>query len=101
MEFPASAPTITSSIWRRIRMATARITRAAFRIDPRCHIRVRRRSQYNYLVSITTPIVGILTAIRALAESGNAAQADGSALAHCQSADALPNDWLQQAYPAV
>ena len=51
----ASAPTITSSTWRRIRMGTARIIRAGFPIDPRCYIRVRRRSSWRYLGSIGKP----------------------------------------------
>jgi hypothetical protein len=47
----ASAPTITSSIWRRIRMAIARIIRAGFRINPRCYIRVRRCSHSDHFSS--------------------------------------------------
>jgi hypothetical protein len=51
----SSGPTITSSIWRRIRMGTARITRAGFPIDPRCHIRVRRRSHSYHFESARKP----------------------------------------------
>ena len=44
---PSSTPrSTTSSTWRRIRTATARITRAEFRINPRCYIRVRRPSRW-------------------------------------------------------
>jgi hypothetical protein len=53
--FPNSAPTITSSTWRRIRMGIARIIRAESPIDPRCYIRVRRRSSWRCLVCIRTP----------------------------------------------
>jgi hypothetical protein len=53
--FPPIAPTITSSTWRRIRMATARIARAEFPISPRCSIRVRRCSSWWSLGSSGRP----------------------------------------------
>jgi hypothetical protein len=48
----ASAPIITSSTWRRIRVAIARITRAEFPINPRCQRWARRRSLRSHPVFV-------------------------------------------------